>query len=76
MAQVIPTYSMSLFKLPKTLCDNINSSLAKYWWARTKMRVRFIGLIGRGALIRKRVEWGFGNFMLSILLCLQNRLGG
>ena len=76
MAQAIPTYLMSLFKLPKTLCDNINSSLAKYWWARTKMRGRFIGLIGRGALIRKRVEWGFGTFMLSILLCLQNRLGG
>lgn len=32
MAQAIPTYSMSLFKLPRTICDNINSLLAKYWW--------------------------------------------
>ena len=36
VSQAIPTYSMSLFKLPKTLCDNINSSLAKYWWSQNK----------------------------------------
>ena len=28
IAQVIPTYTMSLFKLPKALCDSINSTLA------------------------------------------------
>ena len=32
VAQAIPTYSMSVFKLPKSICDNINSLLAKYWW--------------------------------------------
>ena len=32
VAQAIPTYSMSVFKLPKTICDGINSLLAKYWW--------------------------------------------
>ena len=31
VAQAIPTYSMSLFKIPKTICDNINSILSKYW---------------------------------------------
>ena len=36
MAQAIPTYSMSLFKLPKNLCNNINSSLTKYWWGQNK----------------------------------------
>ena len=25
VAQAIPTYSMCLFKLPRTICDNINS---------------------------------------------------
>ena len=30
VAQVIPTYSMSLFKLPRVLCNDINSILAKY----------------------------------------------
>ena len=32
IAQVISTYSMSLFKLPKNLCNDINSIIAKYWW--------------------------------------------
>ena len=36
MAQAIPTYTMGLFKIPKALCDTINSTLAKYWWGQTK----------------------------------------
>ena len=36
VAQAIPTYSMSIFKIPKALCDSINSILAKYWWGQTK----------------------------------------
>ena len=35
-AHAIPTYSMSLFKLPMTLCDTINITLAKNWWGQTK----------------------------------------
>ena len=31
VAQVILTYSMSLFKIPRVVCDGINSVLAKYW---------------------------------------------
>ena len=36
VAQAIPTYSMGIFKIPKALCDTINSTLAKYWWGKTK----------------------------------------
>ena len=36
IAQAIPTYTMSIFKLLKALCDSINSTLAKYWWGQTK----------------------------------------
>ncbi|XP_075640643.1 uncharacterized protein LOC142612431 [Castanea sativa] len=36
VAQAIPTYSMSLFKIPKTICDGINSALSKYWWGQTR----------------------------------------
>jgi len=32
VAQAIPTYLMSIFKLPISIYDNINSLLAKYWW--------------------------------------------
>ena len=34
--KVIPTYSMGLFKIPKSICGNINSILSKYWWGQTK----------------------------------------
>jgi len=35
VAQAILTYSISQFKLPKVLCDDINSILAKYWWGQS-----------------------------------------
>ncbi|XP_075642921.1 putative mitochondrial protein AtMg00310 [Castanea sativa] len=36
VAQAIPTYTMGMFKIPKALCDTINSTLEKYWWGQTK----------------------------------------
>ena len=36
MAQAIPTYSMSIFKIPRAVCDGMNSVLAKYWWGQTQ----------------------------------------
>jgi hypothetical protein len=32
VAQAIPTYSMSCFKLPRGLCEAINSLLRDFWW--------------------------------------------
>lgn len=36
VAQAISTYSMSIFKLSKSICDGINLVLSKYWWGQTK----------------------------------------
>ncbi|XP_041009440.1 uncharacterized protein LOC121253499 [Juglans microcarpa x Juglans regia] len=30
--QAIPTYTMSVFKLPKNLCKELNSLMANFWW--------------------------------------------
>ena len=32
VVQAIPTYIMSVFQLPKTLCKDINSMMAQFWW--------------------------------------------
>jgi hypothetical protein len=32
MAQAVPTYSMSCFRLPRGLCHHINSLLRNFWW--------------------------------------------
>lgn len=32
VVQVIPTYAMSFFQLPKKLCNNIESAMARFWW--------------------------------------------
>uniref|UniRef100_A0A5B7C6K9 Reverse transcriptase zinc-binding domain-containing protein n=1 Tax=Davidia involucrata TaxID=16924 RepID=A0A5B7C6K9_DAVIN len=32
VAQAIPTYMMSCFKLPVTICDAINKMICNFWW--------------------------------------------
>lgn len=32
VVQAILAYSMSVFKLPKTLCRDLSSTCAKFWW--------------------------------------------
>ncbi|XP_004295853.1 PREDICTED: putative ribonuclease H protein At1g65750-like [Fragaria vesca subsp. vesca] len=32
--QAVPTYSMSVFKLPLGLCDELNAVVAKFWWGK------------------------------------------
>ena len=65
VAQTIPTYSMSLFKLPRSLYDNINSLVENIGGDNIKMKGRFIGLIGRSFALKKRMgEWDFEIFTL------------
>jgi len=33
VAQAIPTYAMSCFDLTKSVCDDLNSMIARYWWS-------------------------------------------
>ena len=32
IVQAIPTYCMSIFKLPKAVLNAINKSMKKFWW--------------------------------------------
>ena len=33
VAQAISTYAMSVFKIPITLCNDLQSLIACFWWA-------------------------------------------
>ena len=59
VAQAIPTYSMCLFKLPKAICDKINSLLANYWWGQTKGE-RKIHWINWKKLCKQKKRGGMG----------------
>ena len=36
VSQAIPIYTMGCFKLPRALCQNINSMIRKFWWGSKK----------------------------------------
>ena len=38
IAIALPVYTMNVFKLPKGICDKINSTLARYWWSKSRER--------------------------------------
>ena len=59
IAQVIPTYSMSIFKIPKLVCDGINSTLFKYWWGQTRDEKK-IHWINWGRLCTSKRKGGMG----------------
>ena len=59
VAQAIPTYSMGIFKLPKSICDSINSVLSKYWWGQTKNEKK-VHWINWGKLCSPKNRGGMG----------------
>ena len=47
VAQSVPVYSMSCFKLPRGLCEHINSLVRKFWWGSKEGKGSQVG--SRGA---------------------------
>ena len=38
MAQAIPAYTMSVFILPNTLCDEMSSMVRAFWWGQSNKK--------------------------------------
>ena len=76
VSQAIPTYSMSLFKLPRSICDGINSMVTRYWWGQNQEE-RKIHWINWSKLCtsKKKGEWVLGTFMLLTLQCSPSKHG-
>ena len=57
--QVILTYSMSCFKLPITLCHEIEAMVRKFWWGQRGTRRR-IHWVKRSTMCRPKSLGGMG----------------
>ncbi|XP_074267213.1 uncharacterized protein LOC141590524 [Silene latifolia] len=47
IAQSIPTYAMSVFKLPVNFCNELRSIVSRFWWgSNLEVCVRYLGCLG------------------------------
>jgi hypothetical protein len=76
VAQAIPTYAMSVFKIPKGIIKAILAAIARYWWGRMERRLCTGILGGRCAPRRRKAAWGLETCTALTLRCLPNKYGG
>lgn len=44
VAQAIPTYVIAMFRLPKKVCDNLDTIIRRFWWGTKEGSNRFLAL--------------------------------
>lgn len=59
VVQAIPTYSMSVFKLPRGLCEHITSLIRKFWWG-SKAGERKTAWVAWDDMIMPKYKGGLG----------------
>ena len=59
VAQAMPTYTMSCFKLSKSLCKEMNSMMSNFWWGQ-KEKERKMAWISWEKLFTSKMEGGGG----------------
>lgn len=59
-AQSIPSYCMSCFLLPKTLCQEMERIMNKYWWNSNPRQNRGINWLGWGDMSMSKHRGGLG----------------
>ena len=67
---------MSCFKLPVSLCKEIEMQIRKFWWGDMVVKEKSIGRIGKFyANWNQREEWGSKIWWDLTRLCLLNKCG-
>nr|XP_027086514.1 uncharacterized protein LOC113708252 [Coffea arabica] len=59
VSMAMPTYAMSVFKLPRKMCKDIRSMMANYWWGETNGKNKMHWVSWR-KMSMKRNEGGLG----------------
>ncbi|KAI9198112.1 hypothetical protein LWI28_010383 [Acer negundo] len=65
VAQVIPSYAMSIFKLPSSLCKKMTTMISKFWWG-SRDGNRKISWVKWDSICRPKSCEGFGFKDLSL----------
>jgi hypothetical protein len=60
VAYAIPTYVISLFLIPKTLCSTINSGLRKFWWGFPQDKKHSLSLLSWDSICKPKSLGGLG----------------
>ena len=59
VAQATPTYTMNCFKLPDSLCSELNSLVGSFWWGK-KDKARKIAWVSWDNMCKSKKEGGMG----------------
>ena len=59
MAQAVPTYTMSCFQLPKTLCDNLKRMMRNFWWGQRNQESK-IAWVSWKKICKSKLHGGMG----------------
>jgi hypothetical protein len=60
VAQATPIYGMSVFKLPKALCSNLDAIIRKFWWCPRKDSNKFYTPMAWESLCKPQSQGGLG----------------
>ncbi|KAH9663932.1 reverse transcriptase domain-containing protein [Citrus sinensis] len=59
VAQAVPAYAMSVFKIPHSFCDDIEKAIARFWWGSSETK-RSIHWIRWERLCHAKIRGGLG----------------
>ncbi|XP_039686978.1 uncharacterized protein [Medicago truncatula] len=76
VAQAIPNYIMSYYKLLEGCCDAVEGMLAKFWWGSDeyKRKIHWMRWAGSEKLRRERA-WALGLSLILTKLFLESNIG-
>jgi hypothetical protein len=60
VANAIPSYTMSIFHLPKSLCQNIDSAIRKFWWGFPQEKKHNLSLLSWKSICSPKSLGGLG----------------
>lgn len=59
ICMALPIYAMSVFRLPKTLCEKLTSVMCEFWWSSGELR-RWISWVSWQNMCKSKEEGGLG----------------